>query len=66
MKTGTPTFDTLLAAFLLGGKADDLEDLIADRLGLSAEERAARGSEERARQACSRAEVMLRLQRFSR
>ncbi len=61
VKTGTPTFDTLLAAFLLDGKAHDLEDLIADRLGLSAEERAARGSEERARQACSRAEAVLRL-----
>src|ERR671916_512687 len=56
VKTGTPAFDTLLAAFLLDGKAYALEDLIADRLGGSAEEREARGNEERTRQVCARAE----------
>src|SRR5215208_3643719 len=47
VKTGTPAFDTLLAAFLLDGKAHGLEDLIADKLGLSLREGAAKGSEER-------------------
>jgi DNA polymerase-1 len=61
VKTGTPAFDTLLAAFLLDGKSHDLEDLIADRLGRSAEEREARGSEERTRHVCARAEAVLRL-----
>jgi DNA polymerase-1 len=61
MKTGTPAFDTLLAAFLLDGKAYGLEDLIADRLGLSVGEGAARGSEERTRNLCARAEAVLRL-----
>ena len=57
----TPAFDTLLAAFLLDGKAYGLEDLIADRLAPSPVERAARGSEERARSACARADAVLRL-----
>jgi DNA polymerase-1 len=61
VETGTPAFDTLLAAFLLDGKARGLDDLIADRLGLSAGERAARGSEERTRDGCARAEAVLRL-----
>jgi DNA polymerase-1 len=61
VKTGTPAFDTLLAAFLLDGKAYGLEDLIAERLGLSAEEREARGSEERTRHVCTRVEAVLRL-----
>src|SRR5918997_3314308 len=61
VKTGTPAFDTLLAAFLLDGKAHGLEDLIADRLGLSVGEGAARGSEERTRNLCARAEAVLRL-----
>ncbi len=61
VETGTPAFDTLLAAFLLDGKAHDLEDLIADRLGLSAEKGAVRGSEERTRNACARVEAVLRL-----
>src|SRR5215212_1604437 len=53
-KTGTPAFDTLLAAFLLDGKAYDLEDLIADRLGPLAEKREVRGSEDGTRSACAR------------
>jgi DNA polymerase I len=61
VETGTPAFDTLLAAFLLDGKAHNLEDLIADRLGLSAGEKAARGSEERTRNACAQVEAVLRL-----
>ena len=43
VETGTPAFDSLLAAFLLDGKSHALEDLIADRLGLSVGESAARG-----------------------
>jgi DNA polymerase-1 len=58
---GTPAFDTLLAAFLLDGKAHDLEDLIADKLGLSPREGAANGSEERTRNVCARADAVLRL-----
>jgi DNA polymerase-1 len=61
VETGTPAFDTLLAAFLLDGKAHGLEDLIADRLGLSSGGRVARGSEERTRNVCARAEAVLRL-----
>ena len=61
VKTGTPAFDTLLAAFLLDGKAHDLEDLIADRLGPLAEEREVRGSEDSARSVCARVEAVLRL-----
>jgi DNA polymerase-1 len=61
MKTGTPAFDTLLAAFLLDGKAYDLEDLIADRLGPPAEESETIGSEERTRHVCARADAVLRL-----
>src|SRR5829696_208689 len=59
--TGTPAFDTLLAAFLLDGKAHGLEDLIADKLGLSPREGAAKGSEERTRTVCARADAVLRL-----
>ncbi|HET6660027.1 MAG TPA: DNA polymerase [Rubrobacter sp.] len=58
---GTPAFDTLLAAFLLDGKAHDLEDLIAERLGLSTRGRVAKGSEERTRTFCARADAVLRL-----
>ena len=58
---GTPAFDTLLAAFLLDGKAHDLEDLIAERLGLSTRGRVAKGSEERTRTFCARADDVLRL-----
>jgi DNA polymerase I len=58
---GTPAFDTLLAAFLLDGKAHDLEDLIAERLGLSTRGRVAKGSEERTRNFCARADAVLRL-----
>jgi DNA polymerase-1 len=61
VKTGTPAFDTLLAAFLLDGKAHDLEDLIADRLGPLAEKREVRGSEDGTRSACARVEAVLRL-----
>jgi DNA polymerase I len=61
VETGTPAFDTLLAAFLLDGKAHDLENLIADRLGRSAEDREARGSEERRQNVCARAEAVWRL-----
>jgi DNA polymerase-1 len=61
VETGTLAFDTLLAAFLLDGKAHTLEDLIADRLGLSPGERAARGSQEKTRNVCARAEAVLRL-----
>jgi DNA polymerase-1 len=61
VETGTLAFDTLLAAFLLDGKAHTLEDLIADRLGLSPGERAARGSQQRTRNVCARAEAVLRL-----
>jgi DNA polymerase-1 len=61
VETGTPAFDTLLAAFLLDGKAHGLEDLIADRFGLSAGERATRGGEERTRNVCARVEAVLRL-----
>jgi DNA polymerase I len=61
VKTGTPAFDTLLAAFLLDGNAYDLEDLIADRLGLPAEESETIGSEERTRHTCARADAVLRL-----
>ncbi|MCD6052849.1 MAG: polymerase [Rubrobacteraceae bacterium] len=58
---GTPAFDTLLAAFLLDGKAHGLEDLIAERLGLSTRGRVAKGSEERTRNFCARADAVLRL-----
>jgi DNA polymerase I-like protein with 3'-5' exonuclease and polymerase domains len=61
VETGTPAFDTLLAAFLLDGKAHGLEDLIADKLGLSAREGAAKGSEEGTRNVCARADAVLRL-----
>src|ERR687898_2165799 len=59
--TGTPAFDTLLAAYLLDGKAHSLEELIADKLGLSLRGRAAKGSEERTRTVCARADAVLRL-----
>jgi DNA polymerase I len=58
---GTPAFDTLLAAFLLDGKAHGLEDLLAERLGLSTRGRVAKGSEERTRNFCARADAVLRL-----
>jgi DNA polymerase I len=58
---GTPAFDTLRAAFLLDGKAHSLEDLIADKLGLSPWEGAAKGSEETTRNVCARADAVLRL-----
>ena len=58
---GTPAFDTLLAAFLLDGKAHGLDDLIAERLGLSPRGRVAKGSEERTRNLCARADAVLRL-----
>jgi DNA polymerase-1 len=61
VEAGTPAFDTLLAAFLLDGKAHSLEDLVSDRLSLSAGESVARGSEERTRNVCARAEAVLRL-----
>src|ERR687898_36135 len=61
VETGPPAFDTLLAAFLLDGKARGLEDLIADKLGLSPREGAAKGSEERTRNVCARADAVLRL-----
>src|SRR5918994_4404411 len=61
VETGPPAFDTLLAAFLLDGKAHGLEDLIADKLGLSLRGRAAKGSEERTRTVCARADAVLRL-----
>jgi DNA polymerase-1 len=61
VETGTPAFDTLLAAFLLDGKTHSLEDLIADKLGLSAQEGVAKGSEEGTRNVCARADAVLRL-----
>src|SRR5215207_2064093 len=61
VKTGTPAFDTLLAAFLLDGKAYDLEDLIADKLGLLPREQAAKAREGRTRNVCARADAVLRL-----
>jgi DNA polymerase-1 len=42
VEPGAPSFDTLLAAFLLDGKAYTLEDLIAERLGLTVGVRTAR------------------------
>lgn len=56
VETGTPAFDTLLAAFLLDGKTHGIEDLIADTLGLSAQEGVAKGSEEGTRNVCTRAD----------
>jgi DNA polymerase-1 len=61
VKTATPAFDTLLAAFLLDGKAYGLEDLIADRLGPLAEKREARGSGDGPRSVCTRVEAVLHL-----
>src|ERR687897_2669744 len=61
VETGPPAFDTLLAAFLLDGKAHGLEDLIADKLGFSPREGAAKGSEERTLTVCARADAVLRL-----
>ena len=52
VKTGTPAFDTLLAAFLLDGKAYGLENLISERLVLP---------EDRIQNQCARAEAVLRL-----
>jgi DNA polymerase I len=61
VETGRLAFDTMLAAFLLDGKAHDLEDLIAGRLGGSADGREARVSKERTRHVCARVEAVLRL-----
>jgi DNA polymerase I len=61
VEPGVPSFDTLLAAFLLDGKAYGLEDLITERLGLTAGERTARGGQERTRNLCARVDAVLRL-----
>jgi DNA polymerase I len=61
VKAGTPAFDTLLAAFLLDGKARDLEDLIADRLRPLADKREAGGSEVGTPSVCAQVEAVLRL-----
>jgi DNA polymerase-1 len=56
VEPGTPSFDTLLAAFLLDGKAYGLGDLITERLGLTARE-----GQERTRNLCARVDAVLRL-----
>src|ERR671920_784208 len=61
VEPGAPSFDTLLAAFLLDGKAYSLEDLIAERLGLTVGVRTARGGQERTRNLCARVDAVLRL-----
>jgi DNA polymerase I len=61
VEPSAPSFDTLLAAFLLDGKAYGLEDLIADRLGLAAVETTARGGRERTQNLCARVDAVLRL-----
>jgi DNA polymerase I len=61
VEPGAPSFDTLLAAFLLDGKAYSLEDLIAERLGHTAGVRTARGGQERTRNLCARVDAVLRL-----
>jgi DNA polymerase I len=61
VEPGVPSFDTLLAAFLLDGKAYGLEDLIADRLGLTAGDSKAREGQERTRNLCARVDAVLRL-----
>src|SRR5215211_3467141 len=64
VEPGAPSFDTLLAAFLLDGKAYALEDLITERLGPSAGERTAREDQERTRNVCGRVDAVLRLGRL--
>jgi DNA polymerase I len=59
VEPGAPSFDTLLAAFLLDGKAYALEDLITERLGPSAGE-----DQERTRNVCGRVDAVLRLGRL--
>src|SRR5919107_5097320 len=59
VEPGAPSFDTLLAAFLLDGKAYSLEDLITERLGPSAGE-----DQERTRNVCGRVDAVLRLGRL--
>jgi DNA polymerase-1 len=58
-----PDFDTLLAAFLLDGRAYDLEDLADARLGAAPGGRRA-GQEDGAGRSCARAEAVLRLSRL--
>jgi DNA polymerase-1 len=64
VEPGAPSFDTLLAAFLLDGKAYSLEDLITERLGLTAGESKAREGQERTRNLCARVDAVLRLGRL--
>src|SRR5919106_1973842 len=59
VEPGSPSFDTLLAAFLLDGKAYALEDLITERLGPSAGE-----DQERTRNVWGRVDAVLRLGRL--
>jgi DNA polymerase-1 len=59
--SGAPSFDTLLAAFLLDGKAYGLEDLITKRPGQTAGEITARGGQERTRNNTARVDAVLRL-----
>jgi DNA polymerase I len=61
VEPGAPSFDTLLAAFLLDGKAYGLEDLIAERLGLTAGDSNAREGQERTRSLCARVDAVLHL-----
>src|SRR5215208_234384 len=61
VEPGAPSFDTLLAAFLLDGKAYGLEDPITERLGLTAGERKAGEGQERTRNLCARVDAVLRL-----
>ncbi|HWI44984.1 MAG TPA: DNA polymerase [Rubrobacter sp.] len=61
VEPGAPSFDTLLAAFLLDGKAYALEDLITERLGLTAGESKAREGQDRTRNLCARVDAVLRL-----
>lgn len=61
VEPGTPSFDTLLAAFLLDGKSYGLGDLITERLGLTAGECTAREGQERTRNLCARVDAVLRL-----
>ena len=61
VEPGTPSFDTLLAAFLLDGKAYSLGDLISEKLGLTAGESTAREGQERTRNLCARVDAVLRL-----
>src|SRR5215218_5823491 len=61
VELGAPSFDTLLAAFLLDGRAYPLEDLITERLGLTVGEGTARGGQERTRNLCTRVDALLHL-----